>query len=105
MASFRKKNGVWHYRFIDAQGRQRERKGHVDLVTTRLMASKAESDASKVRNKLVDPAEIAFANHEAGHWTSISASGTRSWSPRARPGNTHCSLGIGRPRCCVTGLP
>ena len=65
MASYRQKNGVWFYRYVDGTGHQRERKGRIDLVTTKLMAGKAESEASKVRNNLIDPAELAFSIHES----------------------------------------
>lgn len=64
MTSFRKKNGIWFFRFVNAEGKQRERKGHADLITTKLMAGKEESEVSKIRNKLIDPAEVAFAHHE-----------------------------------------
>jgi hypothetical protein len=49
MASYRKKGNVWYYRFVDAEGVQRERKGHWDLVTTKTLARQDEDKAVKTR--------------------------------------------------------
>ena len=65
MASYRKKRGTWFYRYVDGAGRQVERKGHPDLVTTKLMAAKAESEAVKVRSGLIDARDQALATDAA----------------------------------------
>jgi integrase len=65
MASYRRKNGVWYYRFVDGDGRQRERKGHADLITTKAMARKAEDATARVRSGLIDLATAARDAHLA----------------------------------------
>ena len=68
MASFRQhgKNGkIWYYRYMDASGKQVERKGHWDFKTTQAMARKAEDEAAKIRNGLVDPKDAAYVRHES----------------------------------------
>jgi integrase len=68
MASFRQhgKNGkIWYYRYMDASGKQIERKGHWDFKTTQGMARKAEDDVSKIRNGLVNPKDAAYHRHES----------------------------------------
>jgi integrase len=55
MASFRKKGKVWYYRFVNAEGAKRERRGCPDRRATEEMARAAESEAAKVRAGLIDP--------------------------------------------------
>src|SRR4051812_6742887 len=65
MASFRKIGRNWFYRFVDANGVQRERKGCPDRRETESMATMAEAEASKVRAGLVDPKAIGYGAHES----------------------------------------
>jgi integrase len=65
MASFRQKGKNWFYRFVDADGRKRERKGCPDRRVTEAMAAAAEMEAVKVRAGLLDPRDLAFRAHEA----------------------------------------
>jgi site-specific recombinase XerC len=55
MASFRKIGRNWFYRFIDANGVQRERKGCSDRRATEGMAAAAEAEVARVRSGLLDP--------------------------------------------------
>jgi integrase len=65
MASFRQHGKLWYFRFIDASGKQVERKGHWDKKTAQAMARKAEDEVAKVRSGLIDPKDVAYRNHEA----------------------------------------
>jgi integrase len=65
MASFRKKGRVWYYRFVDADGVQRERKGCGDRRETESLAAAAEAEAAKVRGGYIDPKAISMGRHEA----------------------------------------
>ena len=62
---FRKRGRVWYYRYVDADGYQHERKGCPDRRETEAMASSLESEASKVKARLIDPRELRFRDHEA----------------------------------------
>jgi integrase len=64
MASFRKKGKVWYYRYVNADGVKRERKGCPDRRVTEDMARAAESEAAKVRAGLVDPKSEGFLRAE-----------------------------------------
>jgi integrase len=64
MASFRKRSRVWFYRFIDADGVQRERKGCPDRRATEGMAAAAEAETAKIRAGLIDPKQAAYQRHE-----------------------------------------
>jgi integrase len=64
MASLRKRGKTWYYRFVDADGVQRERKGCNDHRETEKMASAAETEATKVRAGLVDPKAVEYRRHE-----------------------------------------
>ncbi len=55
MASLRKHGKVWYYRFVDADGVKRERKGCPDRRVTEEMARKAETEVAKIRDGLSDP--------------------------------------------------
>src|SRR4051812_9615317 len=63
MASFRKKGKVWYFRFTDAEGVKRERKGCPDRRATEEMARKAETEAAKVRAGMVSPEDVRVAEH------------------------------------------
>ncbi len=65
MASFRKRGKIWHYRYVDADGVQRERKGCPDRRETEGMAAALEAEAAKVRAGLIDPRADAYRRHEA----------------------------------------
>ena len=68
MASFRQhgKNGkIWYYRYVDATGKQVERKGHWDFKTTQGMARKAEDEAARVRNGLVSHKDAGYTHYES----------------------------------------
>src|SRR4051794_29560900 len=64
MASFRKKNKVWYYRYVDGHGIKRERKGCPDRRATEEMARAAESEAARIRSGLVDPKAEGFLKAE-----------------------------------------
>jgi len=65
MASLRKRGRVWYYRFVDADGISRERKGCPDRRETEAMAAGCEAEASKVKAGLIDPKALAYRAHEA----------------------------------------
>jgi integrase len=65
MASFRKRGRVWHYRYIDADGVQHERKGCSDLRATEAMAAHAEAEAGRVRSGMLDPRSESRRQHAA----------------------------------------
>jgi integrase len=65
MASLRKHGKVWYFRFVDADGKKRERKGCTDRRATEELARAAESEAAKVKAGLFDPKEAAYRDHEA----------------------------------------
>jgi len=55
MASYVKRGQLWYYRFVDADGKQRMRKGSPDRRVTEDMAKRDEIRASEVRKGLIDP--------------------------------------------------
>src|SRR5918997_2656726 len=65
MASFRKIGRNWFFRYIDADGIQRERKGCPDRRETEGMAAALEAEATKIRAGLIDPKAIGYRDHEA----------------------------------------
>src|SRR4051812_11815631 len=65
MASIRKIGRNWFYRYVDADGIQRERKGCPDRRETEAMAAHAETEASKIRSGMIDPRESVCRKHEA----------------------------------------
>ncbi len=65
MASLRKEGKNWYYRFVDENGKQRERKGCPDKKATEAMASAAETEATNIRQGFVDPKAIKYRDHEA----------------------------------------
>ncbi|WP_435009929.1 hypothetical protein P12x_001144 [Tundrisphaera lichenicola] len=65
MASFRKIGRNWSYRYIDGEGKQRERKGCPDRRQTEAMAAAAEAEAENIRRGYVDPKARGYREHEA----------------------------------------
>jgi hypothetical protein len=65
MASFRKHGKIWYFRYVNADGANRERKGCSDRRATEDMARAAGSQAAKVCSGLVDLKEIAYRDHLA----------------------------------------
>ncbi len=65
MASFRKIGRNWHYRFVDGDGKQRERKGCPDRRVTEGMAAAAEIESANIKHGYVDPKAKLFKAHEA----------------------------------------
>jgi integrase len=65
MASLRKRGRIWYYRFSDADGVKRERRGCSDRRATEEMARAAESEAAMCRAGLVDPKEAGYRRHAA----------------------------------------
>jgi hypothetical protein len=65
MALFRKIGRNWFYRYVDANGVQRERKGCPDRRETEGMASAAEAEVAKIRAGFIDPKALSYRDHEA----------------------------------------
>ena len=65
MASLRKRGRVWYYRYTDADGIRRERKGFTDRRETERVAAQAEAGAAKVRDGIIDPRDAAYRDHGA----------------------------------------
>jgi integrase len=65
MPSMRKRGSVWYYRFVDEHGKPVERKGSRNKRVAQEMATEAEAQATKIRQGLLDPADVA-ARKEAG---------------------------------------
>ena len=65
MASFRKIGKNWFFRYIDADGVQRERKGCPDRRVTEELARSAESESAKIRSGVIDPKALGYGVHEA----------------------------------------
>ncbi len=65
MASFRKIGRNWFYRFVDGDGKQRERKGCPDRRETEGLASAAEAEAAKIRAGFIDSRDLSRRKHEA----------------------------------------
>ena len=65
MASLRKRGRLWYFRFVDADGVERERKGCTDKRATVELARAAESEAAKIRAGVTDPKAIAYGVQES----------------------------------------
>lgn len=65
MASIRKRGKVWYYRYTDATGVKRERRGCADRRETEGMAAAAEAEAAKIRAGYLDPRAARCQAHEA----------------------------------------
>src|SRR5262245_41993055 len=65
MASFRRRGKVWYFRFVDADGVMRSRKGCSDKRATEELARDDESVAANVRAGLVDAKDLARRDHQA----------------------------------------
>src|SRR5262245_15389535 len=55
MASYRKIGRNWFFRFVDADGVQRERKGCPDRKVTEGLAAAAEAEVARIRCGLSNP--------------------------------------------------
>lgn len=93
MASFRKIGKNWFYRFIDGDGKQRERKGCSDKRATEAMAAAAETEAANIKHGYVDSKAIGYRKHESrsltDHLTDFEATliakgGSRQHPPMTR---------------------
>ena len=88
MASFRKVGKNWHYRFIDADGKQVGRKGCPDKRETEGMAAAAEAEAANIKHGFIDPKARAYRDHESdapGRTPPDSPSGPRCWRRMGPP--------------------
>jgi site-specific recombinase XerC len=65
MASLRKRGRVWYFRFVDVDGKKRERKGCSDRRATEQMAAAAEAKVAKIREGLIDARDLNCAGHGA----------------------------------------
>jgi hypothetical protein len=66
MASYRKIGRNWFFRFIDANGVQRERKACPGRHETEAMAAATELEVSKVKAGLIDPRPSGSATTRPG---------------------------------------
>lgn len=64
MASLTKRGKVWHFRYVDADGKRVSRKGCPDRRVTEQMAARAELEAARIRGGLLDPRERAHAEQD-----------------------------------------
>ena len=64
MASLTKRGKMWHFRYVDADGKRVSRKGCPDRRATEQMAAKAELEAAQIRRGLIDPRERTFAEQD-----------------------------------------
>ncbi len=65
MASLRKRGRIWYFRYTDADGVKRSRKGCTDRRVTEELARAAEAEAAKIRAGLVDAKDLARRDHQA----------------------------------------
>ena len=59
------RGNCWYYRFTDADGKRRMRKGCTDKRATEEMLRAAETEAARVRSGVIDPRDLAYRDHEA----------------------------------------
>ena len=64
MARLTKRGKIWHFRFVDADGKRVSRKGCSDRRVTEQMASRAEPEATQIRAGLIDPRERTYAEQD-----------------------------------------
>jgi len=64
MATLRKRGGFWHYRYVDENGKQRERKGCPDRRETERLAAAAEAQVARIKGGLIDPKDVRFRDQE-----------------------------------------
>jgi integrase len=100
MASLRKRGKVWYYRFTDADGVRREHRGCSDKRATEDLARDAESDAAKIRNRLVTPDELACRGHRARPLSEHLAAWAESLESKGLTPK-HIELATGRARRIV----
>jgi hypothetical protein len=58
-----KRGTCWYFRYTDADGVRRMRKGCPDKRVTEEMLRKAETEAARIRSGVVDPRELAYRDH------------------------------------------
>jgi len=63
MSSVRKVGKKWYARFIDENGKAREKAGFTDKRETERLAVELEARAAKIREGLVDPRELVQRDH------------------------------------------
>jgi integrase len=98
-----KRGAVWYYRYTDADGTRRMRKGCTDKRETERMAATAEIEQARIKARLVDPRELAYRDHgdkplayHLADWTkALEAKGSSS---------KHVELFAGRARRVVAIL-
>ena len=64
MASLRKRGKHWYYRYVDANGISRERKGCPDRRETEALAAGCEAEVAKAKAGLIDPKDLLLREHE-----------------------------------------
>ena len=71
MPGYRQHGKVWYYRYVDADGVKREKKGCTDKRETERIANGVVAEIARIKAGLADPKAIAYRNHEsrplAGH--------------------------------------
>jgi hypothetical protein len=102
MASFRKRNSIWYYRYVDEHGKQVERKGCASRVDTEGVAYAAVTDVNRIKSGFASRLEIEEQRHPEDEkplaeitWTT--GAGT-SW-PWAIPPSTPVTT-TARPTAC-----
>lgn len=79
MAAFRKRQGIYYVRYVDDQGKQRERKSGRDLATAKALARKLESETAKIKAGLVDrAASKTLTDYKAEYLQELRAKGRGS---------------------------
>jgi hypothetical protein len=76
---------VWYFRFTDAEGVQREKRGCSDRRATEELARAAETEVSKIRSGLLDPKAVRIAeanrqpisDHVDAYLASLAQSGRK----------------------------
>src|SRR5262249_50730441 len=64
MSSVRKRSGAWYARWVDADGRKRERRAGTDRRSAEQLAASLEAEATRVRSGVIDPRSIRYRDHE-----------------------------------------
>src|SRR4029077_608338 len=91
MASLRKRGRVWYYRYVDAVGVQHERKGCPDRRETEAMAAALESEAAKVKARLIDPRARGYRDNESRPLSEHLDDWRRDMAARGKSAD-HCRL-------------
>jgi integrase len=59
-----KRGDTWYYRYTDADGVRRMRKGCPDKQATAAMLRTAETEVAQLRSGVIDPRDLAYRDHE-----------------------------------------